>query len=250
MGIGRIAGVIRPTMAATYALHPLRTRREARTDTASAALRDLPCFWTYRSKIAYHGPWMIGRPQEFDRDEALEKAMEVFWTKGYEAASVEDLLDCMGINRGSMYNTFGDKQALFVEAVEHYCERLRDRFRAILEGPGSPLGNVRKLLANWEKTLVLESDRGCLVTNTAVELAPHVPVVGELIRSHLSQVEKILHPALVRAIKAGELAPEANPRALARFLISALQGLAVIGKTASSPAAVKDVVRVTLSALK
>ena len=193
---------------------------------------------------------MMGRPQEFNRDQALEKAMEVFWAKGYEAASVQDLLDGMSINRGSMYNTFGDKQALFVEAVEYYCQRIRDRFKAILGAPGSALENVKKLVADWAETVIRGSERGCLVTNTAVEMAPHVPVVGERIKSHLGKLEKMIHRALVRAVEAGELAADANTRALARFLLSALQGLVVMGKAGAGPASVKDIINVTVSALK
>ena len=193
---------------------------------------------------------MIGRPKEFDHDEALESAMDVFWTKGYEATSVQDLLDHMGINRGSMYGTFGDKHALFVEAVEHYARTVMQHAYDTLEAPGSPLGNVRKLITMWAELAASGECRGCLITNTAVELAPHNPAVAEAVKSALRLLEKALHKTLERAVEAGELPAETNTRALARFLTSSGQGLVVMGKANVSRATIKDIVAVTLSVLE
>ena len=88
----------------------------------------------------------LGRPKEFDRKEALESAMEVFWAKGFEGTSVCDLLDGMGINRGSMYDTFGDKRALFLAAIDHYRQEVAGQLVEGLFAPGSPLENIRKIL--------------------------------------------------------------------------------------------------------
>ena len=192
---------------------------------------------------------MIGRPKQFDRHEAVERAMEVFWTYGYEATSVQDLLDAMGINRGSMYDTFGDKHALFTAAIEQYGRTVTSNLERMLEGPGSPLGNIRKVLRRMADPAGDAKCRGCLATNSVMELAPHDPQVVEAVKALLRRVEKAFQHALERAVEVGELDADADTQALARFLACTLQGLVVIGKASASRAAVKDVVNVTLSAL-
>ena len=97
---------------------------------------------------------MIGRPREFKEQEALSQAMEVFWHKGYEGTSVQDLLEGMGINRGSMYDTFGDKRTLFLKAVEYYRSHVVSRLVAKLAVPGSPLGNIRRTLSDVDPMLL------------------------------------------------------------------------------------------------
>jgi TetR/AcrR family transcriptional repressor of nem operon len=191
----------------------------------------------------------VGRPQEFDRDEALAKAMEVFWKRGYEATSVQDLLDGMGIHRGSMYNTFGDKQSLFVEAIEHYCTKLRDEVSAVLRRAGSPLGNVLRIMELWESSVLDDPARGCLVTNTSVELGPHVPEVGDALTYHFSRLERMLRNALDRAVDSGEVAHGTDTRALARFLVGVNQGLMVMGRAGAGRETIEDTVGVARSVL-
>ena len=91
--------------------------------------------------------------------------------------------------------------------------------------------------------------RGCLATNTVVELAPHDPEVAEAVKALLRRVEKAFHRTLVRAVEIGELSPDANPRALARFLCCTIQGLVVMGKASASRSTIKDIVKVTLGTL-
>ncbi len=117
----------------------------------------------------------LGRPKEFDRKEALESAMEVFWAKGFADASVRDLLDGMGINRGSMYDTFGDKRALFLAAIDHYRQKVAGPLVEALFAPGSPLENIRKTLCRLAEAAGTKECRGCLITNVTVEIAPHDP---------------------------------------------------------------------------
>ena len=197
---------------------------------------------------------MAGRPREFDPERALEQAMEVFWAQGYEATSVQDLLEAMGINRGSMYDTFGDKHTLFVAAIEHYSKTILHRVTDTLEAPGSPLGNVQEMLVGWGKMAISHRTnggcRGCFLSNTVVELAPHDPAVIRTVRSTLDRIEDSLHEALVRGVAAGELSASANCRALARFLHNTVQGLVVLGKAGARRAAVKDILDLTFMVLK
>ncbi len=128
---------------------------------------------------------MAGRPKEFDKQEALAQAMDVFWTHGYDATSVQDLLDAMGINRGSMYDTFGDKHALFTAAYDHYAQNAAARITRILDGPGSPLANIRKLLRCMADPAGDGRRRGCMCTNAVVELAPHDAQVAGAVKNTL-----------------------------------------------------------------
>ncbi len=193
---------------------------------------------------------MVGRPKEFDEQQALERAMEVFWAHGYEATSVQDLLDAMGINRGSMYDTFGDKHALFSAAIDHYGRTVTRGVETLLAAPGSPLANIRRSLVAMADQALNGSCRGCLATNTAIELAQHDPQSGDAVTRILQRIEKAFHGALRRAVEAGELGPGTNTRAQARFLTGMLQGVVVMGKASSSRATLRDIVAVALGALE
>ena len=119
----------------------------------------------------------------------------------------------------------------------------------VLDGSGSPLGNIRKLLGRMAAPAADGQCRGCLATNTVVELAPHDPEVAEAVKALLRRVEKAFHRTLERAVEFGELSPDTDPRALARFLCCTLQGLVVMGKASAGRSTIKDIVKVTLSTM-
>jgi TetR/AcrR family transcriptional repressor of nem operon len=192
----------------------------------------------------------IGRPTEFDRQEALEKSMELFWRNGYEATSLAELIEEMGIGRQSLYNTFGDKHSLFIEAAKHYANSSGQHLVNTLQSPGSPVGNVRKALEQVVEFLISGKCRGCLVTNSIVELAPHDDEVRELVHAMVNRVEKAIKSTLDRAVKEGEISANADTKAMARFLNTTVHGLVVMGKATESRAVLKDVVKVALSTLK
>lgn len=178
--------------------------------------------------------------------------MEVFWAHGYEATSVQDLLDAMGINRGSMYDTFGDKHALFSAAIDHYGRTVTRSLEDALDAAGSPLGNVRRVLRKTAHQALGGKGRcsGCMATHAAVELASHDAKVGEAVKALLGRIEKAFHRALDRAVEAGELSPDVNVRALARFFTGTVQGLVVMGKAAPGKAAMHDIVETALSVVE
>ena len=192
----------------------------------------------------------IGRPTEFDRQAALEKSMDLFWRNGYEATGLTDLLQEMGIGRQSLYNSFGDKHSLFVESVKHYISQNGQHLLGQLQAAGSPVGNIRRLLEQVVEFVVGGNCRGCLVTNSIVELAPHDEEVQQIVQSMVKQVEKTLQATLDRAVEAGEISPQTDTRALARFFNSTVHGLIVLGKSSASKSVLKDVVKVALTTLK
>ena len=190
------------------------------------------------------------RAKEFEPEAALQSAMELFWSRGYEATSVRDLLGGMGIGRGSFYDTFGDKRTLFLAALDRF-ERTRTAWvLEALEGSESPLETIRYVFERSVDNLVgFEPRRGCLLANSAVELAPHDPEVAERISRYLRRTEDAFEKALGRARSAGDLPEHKDPRALARFLVSNLHGLRVLARAGAARETLEDTVRVTLGAL-
>jgi TetR/AcrR family transcriptional regulator, transcriptional repressor for nem operon len=183
------------------------------------------------------------KPKTFNPDEALEKAMQVFWHKGFEATSMEDLLSAMDINRGSLYATFGDKRELFLKAMDRYCMDggIGSRL-SILNQSGPALPLLRLFIGTMlEFGLSDPLRRGCMITNTVMELAPHEKDIALKVSGRLRMAEDAFFNLLTRAKQEGELAKDIDPRTLARFLVTMMQGTIVMIK-AGTPA---DVVRQT-----
>ncbi|MGW5650056.1 TetR/AcrR family transcriptional regulator [Streptomyces humi] len=184
----------------------------------------------------------MARTKEFDPDAALLSALELFWRRGYEATSVADLVEHLGIGRASLYATFGGKRDLYLKALDRYQ---RDRLPPLLRGlslPGPALPAVRALVRRYADESAADELRlrGCLVTNTAAELAPHDPAAARSVEQDWDRVETVLHTALVRAQAQHELPADRAPLALARTLLVLLQGMRVVGKASTDPGRVRD----------
>ncbi|MEQ9618509.1 MAG: TetR/AcrR family transcriptional regulator [Deltaproteobacteria bacterium] len=191
----------------------------------------------------------MGRPYEFDREETLSRAMDVFWEKGYKATSIDDLVNRMGIKRGSIYNTFGDKHSLFIAAVEYYGEAVTSEMIKVLESPGSPLKNIHKFFDRVVNSPQDRKIRGCLISNTVVELAPHDDKVAEVVKGILARIQSAFLNCLDRAVEKGELPEDTDTVVLSHFLATSTHGLIVTGKSASNPEQLKKVVNVILSTI-
>ena len=176
--------------------------------------------------------------------------MEVFWRQGFEGASCDELLQAMGINCGSMYSTFGDKQALFDRAFKHYEQTVVLASRELLDGEGSPLENVSALVEKWGQMAASGRVRGCLVTNTLVELGPTGHPLARRATRILGQIQELIEKKLRAAKRSGELPADKSPKALAAFLINTAQGLAVMSQAGQDASTIRGVVRTTLSVLR
>jgi TetR/AcrR family transcriptional repressor of nem operon len=191
----------------------------------------------------------MARSKEFDPDVALQRALELFWRKGYEATSMTDLVEHLGIGRASIYATFGGKSELYLKAYDRYLENGID-FIGLLSRPGPALPAVRALVERYAEESARDTDhRGCFVVNTAVELAPHDPALARRVEANWDFVETALTSALTRARAQGELEPGKDPRALARFLLTVMQGMRVLGKSSDNPARLRDAAEQALSVL-
>jgi TetR/AcrR family transcriptional repressor of nem operon len=192
----------------------------------------------------------MARHKEFVRDEALQKAMEVFWARGYEATSIQDLVEHTGVNRQSLYDTFGGKHALYLAALDRYHEVESRKLFDLLQGPGSVKKALRRLFNGVvEGSLCDKERRGCLMNNAMSELAGRCQATAEKTCRNMEAVEGAFYRALLRGKKDGELKGVREPRAVARFLYSSFQGLVLMAKTNRDRKTLADVVKVTLSVL-
>jgi TetR/AcrR family transcriptional repressor of nem operon len=192
----------------------------------------------------------MARPKEFDRDQALACAMDVFWTKGFENASLDDLTQATGVGRQSLYDTFGDKRALYLAALQHYREAGEGEMLAALEGPQPLRLAVRACLDYVIRAVSTEGKRrGCLLVDAAVERSEHDEDVRRCVEGACGARTKALERRFIRAQKEGELGAHHDPRALAHFFYSTVQGLIVVAKSSGDRQALEQIARVALSVL-
>ena len=188
----------------------------------------------------------MSRPQQFDRDDVLDRALQVFWKKGFEAASVQDLVDATRINRGSLYNAFGDKAKLFAEVMQRY--RASSPTGPLVEAAHDPDSDadVRVLIVNFfndlvKRALIDQDHKGCLLTNTSAGFYGCSDAMTEWVRETLSGMEKTLATLVHRGQQRGDITASAKPRAIARSLVASAQGLNVMARTGASPQMLKDI---------
>ncbi|GGS12427.1 TetR family transcriptional regulator [Streptomyces aureoverticillatus] len=193
----------------------------------------------------------MARTKEFDPDAALTAALELFWSRGYEATSMADLVEHLGIGRASIYATFGNKRELYLKAVDRYTELCEPMLVDELSRPGPALPGIRAVLHRFAAESSERDTRlaGCFVTNTAAELAPHDPAADRRVELNWEQIETLLHSALSRARAQGEIPEGRDPRALARMLLVLLQGMRVVGKVSGGEARVRDAADAALALL-
>ncbi|WUH91488.1 TetR/AcrR family transcriptional regulator [Streptomyces sp. NBC_00433] len=193
----------------------------------------------------------MARTKEFDPDAALQAALELFWRRGYEATSMADLVDHLGIGRASIYATFGNKHELYLKALDRYNENRDPGLLHELSQPGPALPAVRAVVRRFAGEACSGEWRlkGCFITNTAAELGSHDPAAARRVEASWGHVETLLHSALTRARAQGELRSDRDPRALARMLLVLMQGLRVVGKSSDDPGRVRDAAEQALTLL-
>lgn len=196
----------------------------------------------------------MGRPREFDQDQALEQAMQVFWAKGYESASLCDLIEAMGLSRSSFYDTFGGKNELFIATLDRYSDTVLAGFTGKLRARGEALGSARAAIEEIfamavDSAASPKGQRGCYLGNCAVEISASDPAAAARIRAGMSATENAFHDAVLTGQDQGEIARDHDPRALARSLTASLNGLRVMAKVKPGKTALRDIARLALSVL-
>ena len=173
------------------------------------------------------------RKKEFDVDTVLNKAMEAFWARGYEATSLNDLLDCMQIQRASLYNAFGDKHSLFLDALRRYDTIHRQaEIEKLLKMP-SPRQAILSYFEDVVTAVVAHGARnGCFLINTALELSPHDPEVAEVVRKAFHHTEhKFFRKMIEKGRTMGEIDKSVVPTSTARALLGLVIGLLVLARS-------------------
>jgi len=194
----------------------------------------------------------MARPQEFDSDQVIRQAMDVFWRKGFEATSIQDLVDATKVNRGSLYNKFGDKAGFFAAVMEAYAATAPSgklARAAADEGTSGRQAIETFFTEQVERGCADREQRGCLIVNTAAELVARDPAIAEWMKAASRKMETVFFTLVERGQASGEIAPWRDARALARFLFSAVQGLIVTGKVNPDRKVLQDIADTTLSAL-
>ena len=191
-----------------------------------------------------------GPSKQFDPDVALTKAMEVFWKYGYEATSLSRLLDHMGIGKKSLYDTFGNKRALFLKALEHYSTTTVADIRHRLLAEESSLATLGELLAEWKTDNSQPGSCGCMLGTNIADFNTDDVEVARVMQSYLRSLEDVFHGALARAQRRGELGPEQSPRELAQLLLCTTQGMALLGRVMSDGQMLDGALQSVLSLLE
>ena len=193
----------------------------------------------------------MARLKAFDEDRALDLAVDCFWSRGYEGTSVRDLADSMGIGGASLYNTYGDKRALFVRSLERYANRsMRERI-ARLEANRQPKEAILAFLAEIIDRSVADPDRkGCLLVNSALDVAPHDAEIGKAVGDYLGEIRAFFRRNIEAARKAGQVSRRLDPEEMSGHLLGIVLGIRVLARTGAKRKLLEGVARPALGLLE
>jgi TetR/AcrR family transcriptional repressor of nem operon len=190
----------------------------------------------------------MARTKDFDENEVLGKAIDIFWHKGYNGTSMQDLVDGLGISRSSLYDTYGDKHTLFIKALESYQNEASGKICTIINGPGSAKETIKHLLEFITNGLLEDREhKGCFMVNAEVEVAPHDQQVSQLVCANDQQVEDAFYQAIKKGQDNGEITNRQDARALARFTFNTVKGIRVTAKSTTDRAVFDDIIRLSMA---
>jgi len=192
----------------------------------------------------------MARTKDFDENEVLSKAIQVFWCKGYNGTSMQDLVDALGISRSSLYDTYTDKHTLFIKALESYQNAGNLQIQEIIDQNGSAKNTIIKLLElTTSDSACVKEKKGCFMLNAEVEVAPHDQEVNKIVCSNDQYMEEIFCQVIRKGQEKGELKNKQDAMALARFIFNAVKGMRVTAKSTPDQSIFDDIIKLTVSAL-
>ena len=183
----------------------------------------------------------MARPKEFDQDAALHKAIRLFSQQGFAGTSTDELMRVMDVGRQSMYDTFGDKRALFLKALETYVSDSVNAIRDALEAPGPALAAIQNALVSFAERKELSSAEGCMGINAVCEFGQRDTEVNQIVRQAARRQREVLVDVLTRAKSRGELSDAVDVNSLADFFESTLAGIRVAAKGGKSRQALRNI---------
>lgn len=193
----------------------------------------------------------MARLKEFDETEVLDKAVELFWTKGYNATSANDLVKGLGLSRSSIYSTFKDKRTLFIRSLDRYRKRNVAQIINMIEQSD----DIHKTIAQIFRLIIAQDitakiPKGCLMVNTGIELAPHDNEIAAIINENMKDIEHTFKVAIEKGQALGQIPKTHKADSLARFIYNNISGLRVAVKSSQDKSLLDDVAKVCLSILK
>jgi TetR/AcrR family transcriptional regulator, transcriptional repressor for nem operon len=192
----------------------------------------------------------MARTKEFDTNDVVSRAIDVFWSKGFEATSIQDLVDAMGINRGSIYATFGDKAGLFEVAIQQYQIDAPSQRLLNNASNGDPREEIKLFFNALQKRgRCPDGVRGCLLTNSIVELAARDVKMAAHFKAGIKKLEGAFYTLIRRGQETGDISSRREARPLARSLLASAQGLVVVSKVSPGAETLADIANTALSLL-
>lgn len=192
----------------------------------------------------------IGRPRTFNPDAVVQRALDCFWSNGFESTSMRDLLDCTGLSKSSLYETFGSKRELFERCLTTYREERVAGMSQRLAAADSGLAFIREMLEAVPLECGKGSPRGCLVMNTAGEFSQKDPQVARLVGQGIAAFRHVFRQAVTRAQSEGDIPGNKNATGLARFIVSNMSGLSTLAKAGTPPKELRATAKIVVQALQ
>jgi TetR/AcrR family transcriptional repressor of nem operon len=192
----------------------------------------------------------MARLREFDEDKAIDAAVDCFWARGYEATSVRELADCMKISGASLYNAYGDKRSLFTTALARYCDRsMRERIERV-ERDHAPKEAIGAFLAEIiERSLTDRDRKGCLLVNSALDVAPHDAGLAAAVAGYLGELRAFFRRNVLAARAAGEVPADLDADEVSGHFLGVLMGIRVLARATPNRKLLEAVARPALRLL-
>ena len=193
----------------------------------------------------------MARPAEFDRNDVLNKAMDVFGRTGYNATSITDLVHATNLKPGSIYGAFNSKRGLFLEVIDNYANRSLARINECMEQPDSAIDTITRFFSRMCNELECDKiGKGCLMVNTLLELATEDEDICVKITEYLNRIEHCFYLSLENARLQGELKPDTDADGLAKMLMTGIWGLRVMSTTRPDPIIYSGIISHLLASLE
>ena len=192
----------------------------------------------------------MARKKEFDEIEVLDKAVQLFWNKGYNATSANDLVDALGLSRSSIYSTYDNKRTLFIRSLDRYRKQVVNSMLEMVKQSNDFPKTISEVFR-----MVIEQDvgskipKGCLIVNSAVEVAAEDREIAEIVNANSRDIERVFEAAIKKGQDSGQVSSSHSPKVLARFLNNNISGLRVAVKASNDLSELDDVVKICLSVL-
>lgn len=192
----------------------------------------------------------MARTKDFDEDEVLSKAMYLFWDKGYNGTSMQDLIDGLGISRSSLYSTYGDKYALFVKSLGHYRNTASENLRSIIAASPSARETVRRLLDYVVDQMTRDpQNKGCFLVNSTIELASHDEEINKMLCDNDQEMEELLRETVEKGQASGEINTHQDAATTARFIVNNIKGMRVSARSGADKNAFNEIVDTIMATL-